>query len=498
MEDLPQEIHDSIGGSLGSDDLNSLRLTSKITCQRFTSLRFKSITNSCSAKGVRNLEQISSSECLFPLVQKIFSYSIPRLYPCEDFGHWLELVWLPDETQSVHGRNEDEDELMSRKNWENLPLEEKRAWYTEYTSEQIHADTERRQLAGDLLTSGRLNRALSKFTNLTAFVQHHSENPMSIRWSRLRFALCEDSFRDEVFAQNDDAEALYSLSILSALGHSEASLTRLQTLCFSSSGPGFLTASRLWHLSNDKDHRKIRALREKGRYDGGADSLASRVDKDAIKKFGKAPPEYEDQLAIIKKVFERIIHLEICICEDDTVGALSSIAPAVADFLCHTKSVEELDLAFSHDSIGWIPECYEDQGYELLKYLIDKAPWSELRSLRLSIVTDASTLIGFLGSLSATLEDLILEDVVLIPRSEGNREDTWNLVLPKMAQGLPKLKLLDLVGLVHYSFGRFGSSMELLGEQNSKCHECRTHKSAIIRGLLGTKQLLDLKQTCQH
>ena len=90
-----------------------------------------------------------------------------------------------------------------------------------------------------------------------------------------------------------------------------------------------------------------------------------------------------------------------------------SIAPAVADILCHTKSVQELRLAFDHDGINWTPECYEDRGYELLKCLVDKTPWSEL---------------------SATLEALSLEDIVLIPRSEGNGEDTWNLVLLKIAQ----------------------------------------------------------------
>ena len=106
----------------------------------------------------------------------------------------------------------------------------------------------------------------------------------------------------------------------------------------------------------------------------------------------------------------------------------------MADILCHTKSVQELRLAFDHDGINWTSECYEDRGYELLKCLVDKTPWSELHSLRLSIVTDASTLLGFLGSLSATLEALSLEDIVLIPRSEGNGEDTWNLVLLKIAQ----------------------------------------------------------------
>jgi hypothetical protein len=498
MENLPQEIHDLIGKFLGSIDLNNLRLTSKIIGQKSASLRFESITISHSTKGVRNLEQINSSELLSPLVQRISSRSIAWLYPFDDFDYWLERIWLPDEAPSVHDENEGEDRPMSGKEWENLPLEEKRALYNEYVSEQVDADTERRQLADDLLTRGRLNRALSNFTNLTAFVQHHAENPMSIGWRRLRFALCEDSFCDEVFGQIDDAEAVYSFSILSALGHSRTSLTRLQTLCFNSSGPGFLTASRLWHLSVDKDHRKIRELRKKGRHDVGADSLASRVDRDTIKMFGKVPSEYEDQLATIRKVFERIIHLDICVCEDDTIGALSSIAPTVTDLLCYAKSVQELNLAFGHDSAYWTPECYEDRGYELLQCLTDEAPWSQLRSLRLSIVTEASALLGFLRSLSATLEELSLEDMVLIPRIEGNEEDTWNWVLPEIAQGLPRLKFLDFVGLVHSPFRSSGSSEEFLGGQYSECHDCRTRKSAIIRGLLESKQLLDLEQTCQH
>lgn len=499
MENLPQEIYDLIGRLLDPEDWNTLRIISKFISQAFTPLRFESITTSHSTKGVCNLEKISSNKLLCPLVKQIIcSHSATRLYPFGEFDHWLERIWFPDEAPPVHDKNEGEVKPMSEKEWENIPWDDKRAMYNDYVSEHVNADTERRQLADDLLTRGRLDRVFSNFTNLTAFVQHPALYENSLRWRRLQFILCEDTFRDDYFGQNDDAEALYSFSVLSALGHSRKSLKRLQKLCISSCGPGFLTASRLWHLSVGKDHKMIRALREKKRGADRDERVASRVDKKTTEMLGEVPPKYENQLATIGRVLEQINDLGFSVREDDTLGALSSIAPSVADLLCHTKNVHKLDLDFSHDSVGWVPECYTDHGYELLGSLAKRAPWSKLHSLSLTIVTETSTLLRFLGSLSATLENLILQDAVLISRSEGGKQDTWSFALPSIAQEVPKLKSLDLFDLVDFATGNSRNAMGLLGVQDSSCHECETRKSAVIRELLKTKKLLNLKQMCQH
>ena len=73
--------------------------------------------------------------------------------------------------------------------------------------------------------------------------------------------------------------------------------------------------------------------------------------------------------------------------------------------------------------------------------LSNHKPWSKSEELKLEVVTDETTLLRFLESLSLTLRRLTLSAVTLAP------EGTWDSALPAIATRLTNLRRLDLAFL---------------------------------------------------
>jgi hypothetical protein len=473
MDSLPAELWDIIRlySILDLKDWSSLRLTCKTIQQHTTPIRFGTIKTSFSTKGIKDLEHISSVESLSSRVRVWESYGVQRLFNFEDLDTWTTAVTLAYDSQCVEGTDQGNRDafFMSRGEWTELSVDAKTALYSEYESERIKADEEVRKLVEDLQTNDRLMKTLEKFPGLTEFAHCPTvfeEERFITRWKRLRIKTKgwdDYMMHENACGEDEDVEALHASCILHALGRARNSLQALGKLTLHVGGPGFLSASRLRCLSIEKDHRMIRNLREEYRAEqemnGELGSVAAKADKAVERSFEESfkssIPEYTKMLRIMHDVFEHIKHLEISVFEDDKIGGLSTVTSPLGDLLCHAKNVQKVSLLVGAEEYGHLrppysPEYYDDRTDDLLHRLTDYKPWPQLRTLRLSIVTDASTLLKFLRSLAGTLEDLTLGNVPLIPGDDDKGEGSWDCIRPKIAQQLPKLKSLDFVCVSHY------------------------------------------------
>ncbi|KAF1828601.1 hypothetical protein BDW02DRAFT_574725 [Decorospora gaudefroyi] len=122
------------------------------------------------------------------------------------------------------------------------------------------------------------------------------------------------------------------------------------------------------------------------------------------------------------KVLGELTHLNCSISEDEKNGGLFMAAKVFFELLRCGQNLKSVRLAFDQLLDGFIAPPYDwdrtngNGPKTLFTLLTDHKPWSKIEELKIEIVTDETTLLRFLESLSLTLRRPTLSTVTLAPQ----------------------------------------------------------------------------------
>jgi len=225
--------------------------------------------------------------------------------------------------------------------------------------------------------------------------------------------------------------------VLRAIAWARRDLPKLNSMVFHVEGPAFWSPGGLRRLWQGEGHGKVRQLRFTQNAMQAEEQLKSTL-QDLTR--------HDECVGELGKVLGKLTHLDCSISEEEKNGGLLMAAKVFFELPRCGQNLKSVRLVFGellpdgsiyHDlnrSNGDGPET-------LLTLLTNHKPWSKIEELKLEVVTDETTLLRFLESLSLTLRRLTLSTVTLEP------EGTWDSALPAIATRLTNLTRLDLAFL---------------------------------------------------
>ncbi len=298
----------------------------------------------------------------------------------------------------------------------------------------------------------KVKDAIEKLIKLSELIHDpviKDESKWTTRWKRLRFDHQVYFPLSASWEKEHDVDALHLACLLLALGRIEEYPINLKSFTFYVEGPAFWGPNRLRHLFQGYCHDKIRELRR-------SIGDATQADLIADEDFGDDMELNDEvtQLASMGKIVHHLTHVDCYVSDEDDNGSLSTTAEPLVAFLCNGNNLEQISLVYGDfaDQDTESYEClinYHKSRPGLLPALASQKPWPRITKLKLSITTNLSTLLEFLGSLAPTLRHLTLEQVTLLPTED--EEAIWEVALPNIARSLQEPLQLDLSFLQDFS-----------------------------------------------
>ncbi|KAI0573409.1 hypothetical protein Alg130_10103 [Pyrenophora tritici-repentis] len=431
-------------------------------------MAFETIVFSFNKRSVENLARIASNERTAKHVRALVLWRGPMLglRGFKSFKEWEKCLRFSnrDKTRDENGTDDkgypsdrlsneesNDSHLICDRDWSKLTYNKRSALYRDYNEERIMKSAFREDLIK------KVKDSLEKLIKLSELIHDpviEEESEWDTRWKKLQF----DHYRlispvYDSWKKEHDVDALHLACLLLALGRIEKYPINLKSFTFYVEGPAFWGTNRLRHLFQDYDHDKIRKLRRLHDHAEQADLIADEDFGDDIES-----NDYVTQLASMGKIVQRLTHIDCYVCDKDSNGGLSTTAEPLLRFLCGGENLERVSLVYG-DFANKDTESYDSLSYYyesrpiLLSALANQKPWPRITKLKLSIATNSSTLLKFLGSLAPTLRHLVLEEVTLIP-TEGlteGEEVLWEIALPRIASSLQNLVELELSFLQDFS-----------------------------------------------
>jgi hypothetical protein len=497
---LPSELWVSICSHLDLPDLKQCRLVDVAFTHVATALVFETVHLSFTKLCVRKFECIGAHEALACNVKTIILRQKPeRGCPAfSSYESWERNTWCSSN-----------DVTTTTEKWANMTCAERKVLYDEYENDRTMLRSDR----DDFLE--KVVRSLEKMPNLSTFWHEptkYDELDWKHEWRGLHF--CEDDNNDDndyndydheswEYSQDieHDIDSLHTALFLQALGSVQPPKS-LQTISFEIYGPGFWTPSRLRHLLEGYGHGKIRELRKTYQDAVIAEQKADESLEDT------ATGDYASQLNTLQSIVGRVECIDLNVVESYSNGSLGTIAEPLSRFLRLGKNLKDVTLVYGnfHPYYDQDPETrrelleYRKNDQDLLSQLAIEQPWPAIVTLQISIATDSSTLLHFLGAIASTLRTLWLDSVILLP--DVRERETWEYLLPVIPASLPRLERLLLDNLK--DFQTDGTTRNLFRPSARECGDCfEEHKNTIVRDLLCGRKLrrsleLNILLDCEH
>lgn len=499
MDFIPVELRNEVLTCLDLSDLKHVRLLNHSFHALATPLCFATIQFDLRG-GIEHIVGIASEDRLAPYVRKMVLKTRPRLRRFEGLSGMQRAMSLPGDPDPLKGDNNDSDDgLLSYKEWQDLPLENKESWYELYEADRRGDEETVRRLCSHLYfrkfgcvqrelvhprkaqpsptnespkkasALGQLDEAVKKLTHL-AVLEHQPgfmfEMDSISRWRTLRFdvslLICNTQDDDD-----QDMEALQLSVILRALGWGQC---RVQSMDLYIGGPAFWSADRLRDLWQGEGHTRVRGLRRALGNAKAADEEVHRQGSELSDGRGR----YARQLFIMETTFTYLTHIDLSISEDDDESFITLVDP-LFEFLCCCEKLETARFVFGRLVDGALlpgSDFEADGPKKLLALLAEKKPWPKLHTLELEVPTDEDNLLIFLSSLT-TLRRLALSNVTLL-RSGG---------------------------LLMHAISRIANCLDLdsLAVSNAMDHGGPRHQERTLEeGTYDKSQLLEIKEQMQR
>jgi hypothetical protein len=479
---VPPEIWVGVIKCLDSRDVKNFRLVNRSCRSMATPHCFETVIFDISQASIEKLGKVASMPALAECVRKVVLQRRPRMRRFDDYEEWeraFDLSEYPKLTFSSfnHGNCQENthDDIMSWQEWSQYTDDAKIALYDRYEADREARNDNAQSLSRTLCfrTKGctcseqvqsvlgespmevdcilrRLDDAVSKFTKLTVF-EHRPTRLLGdrwvVNWQRLCFHTIdpEDDAYEEDCEEDDDMEALQLSCALRAIAWARRDPPTLNSMGFHVDGPAFWSPSGLRRLWQGEGHWEVRELRH-AQNAMQAEERFESIQQDLTR--------HDECVRALGKVVGGLTHLHCSISEDERKGGLFMAAKVFFELLRCGQNLKSVRLAFGELLFGLIvpPSDWDrtngDGPKTLFTLLADHKPWSKIEELKIQIVTDETTLLRFLESLSLTLRRLTLSTVTLAP------EGTWDSALPAIATRLTNLIMLDLELL--YDFTKHG------------------------------------------
>jgi hypothetical protein len=358
---------------------------------------------------------------------------------------------------------------MSRQDWSQYTGAEKRSLYNRYEAERVAGNGNAQSLLTTLCfrrnrctcsdcVLRRLDDAVSIF-DLTMFEHRPRQLPEDrwvVYWQRLcfiTFDILSDAYQEDC-QEDDDMEALQWSCALRAIAWARRDPPTLNSMGFHVDGPAFWSPSGLRRLWQGEGHWEVRELRY---------AQNAMQSEERLESIQQDLTRHDECVRELGKVVGGLTHLHCSISEDERNGGLFMAAKVFFELLRCGQNLRSVRLAFGELLYGFVSSHHSrdrrngDRPKTLLTLLTNHKPWSKIEELKIQIVTDETTLLRFLESLSLTLRRLTLSTVTLAP------EGTWDSTLPAIATRLTNLIMLDLEFL--YDFTKHGQKRLLFNPE---------------------------------
>ena len=457
---LPTELWHLIISHLNKRTLKKLRMVNRLVHSITTPIIFRTVRFDLTEElTIRNLIHIASHKQLRKHVKRLVLHRRHGLRDLVGIFHFEALLTFPDtigqgQSTPEHENMLDDEELMSRSEWNGLEENEQVRLYLKYDVEQlkIHAQScmmalhwyeqvcerpgRRGKVLGQALKAKEFanieaNIGIEEFDiailaleNLEEFLHVPIRNDMtwSRRWGRLQF----DTKSNVVSERDKHIESLQLAISLSALGEANSTRRGLRSLKLHLPGQAYYGPHMIlpWCAGTDivDGYRKYR----------------SNFDATMLCLDG-----YTKRLSAAKLSFLYLTQLD---CIFDTIQDINNNSEILLGFFelveQSSDTLESLNLSLNDSRVKYPTDAYSKGvcGNEFLTKLPKFCkPWKKLARVELEVFTDVATIMKFLTYVAPTLRELRLNRV-RIPESGGTLQE----LVTQIGQNLHQLRILEI------------------------------------------------------